>query len=199
MAKSSGVFLTIEELKKKGFHPLDYRYFLLGAHYKTQLKFTFEALEAAKSGRTRLMEKVVSLKGRLSPQEETSLVAPLSPSLLSAKAQGYLNSFEENAALDLNMPRCLSDLWGLIKDESIPATERLGVLYRMDEILGLELSKAAQPTDGELDEISQNLIQEREGARKRKDFKRSDEIRVLLLERGIVIEDTASGVRWKKR
>lgn len=194
MAKSSGVFLTLEELVKRGYDPLDYRYFLLGAHYRTQLKFTFEALDAAKNTRSRLMEKVAALKKELSPEA----LHTLDKLPWEGKAREYLDSFEANVSQDLNMPRALSDLWGLLRDDTVTTPQKLKVLFKMDTVLGLELQTAAEATV-ELDTESQALIAEREEARKRKDFKRSDEIRAALLERGILIKDTPEGVKWTKK
>jgi cysteinyl-tRNA synthetase len=195
MAKSSGVFLTLEELAKRGYDALDYRYFLLGAHYRTQLKFTFEALDAAKNSRSRLMEKVATLKQELTEQE----IDKLDALPWEGKTREYMDSFETNIGQDLNMPRALSDVWGLLKDDAVTTPQKLKALFRMDTVLGLQLAMAAETATVELDPESQALLTEREAARKAKNFKRSDEIRSALLKRGILVEDTPGGQRWKKK
>ncbi len=184
MAKSSGKFLTLEELQKRGYEPLDYRYYLLGAHYRTQLEFSFDALAAAKNAFSKLKERIINIK------EETVSV---NPETANGKAKVYLDSFLDNAFNDMNMPKCLSDLWGLIKDNSIKPSEKLPVLYEMDKILSLgfkDLEKRNISINKEIEE----LIAKREEARKNKDYKKADEIRDFLKEKGIILRDTPDGI-----
>jgi cysteinyl-tRNA synthetase len=196
MSKSKGEFLTLSELVDRGYDPMDYRYFLLGAHYRTQLQFSYEALEAAKNARARLHEHIVQLKEQAgSPNGEGSDV-PRSP-LDEDTAETYLGSFEEHASTDMNMPRCLSELWGLVRDESVGAKSKLRVIGEMDRILGLRLLEVEIGLP-ELDDETKALISEREEARKSRDFARADEIRDSLKKQGIILEDTPNGVRWKR-
>jgi len=187
MAKSSGNFLTLEQLTETGYDPLDYRYFCLQAHYRAQLQFSYEALDAARNSRHNLMERIGQLKQTAGNWQET---------LVTGKAAEYLETFKSDAASDLNMPRCLSDLWNLLKDNAVTDKEKLVVVSEMDKILGLKLETAQINT--EIDEDSLQLIAEREEARKNKKWARSDEIRELLKVRGITVEDTPQGMRWKK-
>jgi cysteinyl-tRNA synthetase len=186
MAKSSGKFLTLKELKKQGFNALDYRYYLLGAQYRTQLEFSFDALKAAKNAYSKLKDRIISIKEKAGGAD-----------VKSSKAEEYLNSFLANAYNDMNMPKCLSDLWGLVKDSDISESEKLPVLYEMDKILGLGF-KETEKEEISLDKEIEDLIQERETARKNKDFKKADEIRDFLKSRGIILRDTPEGIVWDK-
>lgn len=187
MSKSKGEFLTLNFLEKQGYDADDYRYFCLGAHYRSQLRFSFEALDHARTSRKNLISRVLELKRSGEP-------LPPGP-----EASEYLGRFEQHAGEDLNMPRCLSELWGLVKDSSIPPQQRLAAAYQMDTILAVGIREAEQPEAGELDEELKELILQREEARRRKEYSRADELRDILLERGIEIQDTPSGTVWKKR
>ncbi len=189
MSKSKGEFLTLDLLIKHGFDPLDYRYFCLGAHYRSQLRFSFQALEQAKTSRNNLAARIAELKKDQVEAADT----------LDAPAQAYVDRFEAHAAKDLNMPRSLSELWGLVRDSSIAPAQRLAGCYRMDLILGLSLKDIAPAGEELLDEESASLIAEREEARKDKDFAKADTIRDILQKRGIDIKDTPSGTVWRKR
>ncbi len=190
MAKSKGGFLTLSELVERGYDPMDYRYYILGAHYRTQLGFGFEALDAARRARIRLDERVARLK----EEAKDGLDEPPAP---DEKAGGYVRSFEENVLGDLNMPRALSDLWGLLRDPDVAGVPKLAAIYVMDRVLGLNLKERASEQI-ELDEELGGLIEQRERARRNKEYERADAIRDTLLARGIVLEDTPRGVRWKR-
>jgi cysteinyl-tRNA synthetase len=105
-----------------------------------------------------------------------------------------VEDFESHAADDLNMPRCLADLWTLLRDSSVPPGQKLGAAFRMDRILDLGLSEARE-REVDLDEPTRRLVEEREQARKSRDFKRADQIRMLLLEKGLEIQDGPKGPR----
>ena len=179
MAKSAGNFLTLSSLTEKGYYPLDFRYFCLGAHYRTQLVFTFEGLDAARTSRRGLMERIAQLKAE-APQEP------------SGKALEYLEDFETHLADDLNMPRCLADLWTLLRDAEVPASQKLWLALRMDRVFDLDLASATEE-ELHLDEETKALLEERRQARKAGNYKRSDEIRAHLRERGIDVQDGPQG------
>lgn len=182
MAKSTGNLVPLSVLTERGYDPLDYRYFCLGAHYRTQLAFTWESLDAARSGRLGIMEKVIQLKAEV-PGDQAEP---------TGKAREYLDDFEAHAADDLNMPRCLADLWTLLRDSAVPPAPKLGAAFRMDRILSLGLSEAME-SEVTLDEETRRLLEERESARKGRNFKRADEIRALLLSRGMEVQDSPAG------
>jgi len=210
MAKSAGNFITISTLIDKGYDPLDYRYFCLGAHYRSQLQFSFEALDSAKNGRAGLMERIA----RIREEAEKTGAEKVSPYAADTGAPGtyasgkgapgtddkairYLKSFEAHISQDLNVPKALADLWNLVKDGSVEAVSKYSVILAMDKVLGLRLGTAQMKKISVSKEIS-NLIDEREKAREDKDYKRADEIRNILKERGIIVEDTPQGVKWRK-
>jgi cysteinyl-tRNA synthetase len=189
MSKSLGNFITLATLAEKGFAPLDYRYFCLGAHYRSQLKFSDDGLVSAKNGRSALREKILQLKDEAQGSAGQTTAGP---------AAEYLAAFAGHIALDLNTPQALGDLWGLLRDDQVPAADRLAAAYEMDRVFGLGLKETARETVSLDDEVTA-LVEERQRARKEKNFARADEIRKILDERGIILEDTPQGIRWKKK
>lgn len=188
MSKSSGEFLTLSVLLSKGYDALDYRYFCLSGHYRTQLKFSFEALNHAKAARAQLNEKVRELKKSSDPAES-----------LSEKAIGYYNNFADSMANDLKTPEALSYMWQMLKDKDITDSEKLALLYKFDMILGLRL-KDVQTEEKRLgSDEDWALVAERQEAKKNKDWARADEIRNMLLGRGFVIKDTPQGPKLEKK
>lgn len=186
MAKSAGNFTTLATLTDRGYHPLDYRYFCLGAHYRTQLSFSWESLEAARAGRRGVLEKIQQLQAQ----------ADAGPAEPTGKAADSLSDFETHAADDLNMPRCLADLWTLLRDSSVPAAEKLGAAFRMDRIFGLGLSETKEQ-EITLDEETRTLVERRETARRERDFAKADEIRALLRAKGIEVQDGPKGPKLR--
>lgn len=189
MSKSTGEFLTLTVLLNKGYDALDYRYFCLGGHYRTQLKFSYEALDHAKSARAQLNARVAELKAKGGKADS-----------LSEKAQSYLDSFMAAMTNDLKTPEALSYMWQMLKDSSVNDAEKLAVLYRMDRILGLSLDKVEAKKEERLgSEDDWKLVEERAQAKKAKDFARADEIRNILLERGFIVKDTPQGPVLEKK
>ncbi len=196
MAKSAGNFLTLARLVEKGYDPLDYRYFCLGAHYRTQLKFSFEGLDAARTARRNLVDRVLRLSEGGAPAAPGTGVAVTTAS--AKRGHGYLETFQAALANDLNTPQALAELWGLLRDSTLPGAEKLRVVMEMDRVLGLGLARA-ETLDAELLQEVEELIEQRQEARDRKDYARADEIREILKGKGIILEDTPGGVRFKKR
>ncbi len=189
MAKSSGGFITLSVLLDKGYNPLDYRYFTLGGHYRSQLQFSYESLNAARKARENLFERVLRLKstGNSCGIEE-----------ISVETKKYLNDFNSALANDLNTPKALSKLWMLLKDSDVADAEKLAVLYEMDKVLGFNLKNLKRAEAEELSQELMELVKEREEARKNKDWQRADELRELLLKKGLVVKDTPDGTKWMK-
>jgi len=184
MAKSADNFVTLSTLTDRGFDPLDYRAFLLGAHYRSPLAFSWGALDAARTGRRGLIDRFLQLKAE----------SPGGPAEPAGAAAERLAAFESFAADDLNMPRCLAELWSLLRDSSHPAPQRLAAALRMDDILGLGLAEA-KAEEVQLDDETQRLLAEREQARRERNFKRADELRALLKERGVEVQDGPEGTK----
>ncbi len=197
MSKSSGEFLTLQYLIDKGFDPLDYRFFLLGGHYRSQLTFSWESMESAQNSRRSLVQ-------RLARMTETAGAVPESLPA-GSRANEWIDRFRADIEQDLSTPRALSQLQGLIRDTDVPPAEALAAVARMDQVLGLDLIESAASLvassketgdidDGRIDA----LIAERTDAKKAKNFSRADEIRNQLKESGIILEDTASGTTWRR-
>ena len=184
MSKSSGEFLTLDLLVDRGHDPLAYRYFLLGAHYRQQLAFTWDAVAAAENAFQRLRRIVLDLRA-----EYTDADRPI---------EAHLREFRSAVEDDLNMPRALAAMWGAVKDPAAAKGRIYATLLAMDIVLGFGF---ADMTEAELD-ISQDeirtLIDERNAARQDRNFARADEIRNQLAERGLAIEDTPDGTTWRR-
>ena len=189
MSKSSGSFLTLSSLEEMGFAPLDYRYFCLGGHYRSQLIFSTESMEAAQSARKKLNERVLKLK-------EKAKTIPLDR--LGKAASASLDDFQAHVGRDLGIPRGLSDLWLMLKNKEITDSEKLTLLLDMDRIFGLKLAELV-PEVSKGDPEIDALIVERTQARKDKNFSRADEIRDELLSRGIVLKDSPRGTTWERQ
>lgn len=191
MSKSSGSFLTLQKLVDEGFDPLDYRYFCLGAHYRSQLKFSFEGLKAASQARRKLFAKVRALKEACGGSFTGD-----------GSGKSYFDRFLADAADDLNLPKALASVWALLKDDSVSAAGKLEALYRMDAVLGFDLrnlkTQAAPAVDEEETARIEALLTERRAAKAARDFARADEIRNRLMTEGIRIKDTPETTLWEK-
>lgn len=199
MSKSSGNFLTLQSLIDAGYDPLDYRYFLLGGHYRSQLQFSFEALDSARNSRKALVDRLFFLADKCSDLPE----AWKEGEFISEKAKSYQEAFNRAIAEDLSTPRALAELWGLIRDTEFEPAEALRIAFDMDLVLGLGLRellqapRAEQQLDSETVKEIEALITERSAAKKAKNYQRADEIRNMLKERGILLEDTPQGTTWR--
>ena len=189
MSKSSGKFVTLQTLMDKGYSPMDYRYFLLSAHYRKKQKFSFEALDGAKSGYKNLSGKILNLKKEASGE--------------TLRNDGFKNDYKKNFLDkindDLNMPEAMAVMWDMLKDDKLSASDKLETALDFDSVLGLKLGKEEQKKSGDdiPDEIF-SLVEKRNEAKKSKDFKSADEIRNLIKEKGYEIKDTKDGVEIKK-
>jgi len=179
MGKSEGNFMTLSELRKSGFEPLAYRYLTLTTHYRGELRFTSDSLQSAQNAFNNLRMKVASYK------------AP------SGSNPDYEERFMEAIEDDLDMPTATSLVWELIKSD-LDSGSKHGVLLKFDKVLGLGLEKIPGYEDTKVrsDKV-QELIREREEARKAKDWKKADKVREELESKGILIEDTPQGPRVK--
>ncbi len=188
MSKSSGEFLTLPVVVSHGYNPLDYRYFCLSGHYRTQLKFSWEALDHAKSAREKLVSAVASLKKDNAPATS-----------LSGKAEDWKKSFRDAMNNDLRAPEALAQMWMMLKDAEITGAEKLALLYDYDRILGLGLdaveAKSSERIGGERE---WKLLEERAEAKKNRDWAKADAIRAELLSLGYVVKDTPKGAILEK-
>jgi len=175
VSKSKGGLYTISELEEKGFPASSYRYFALTAHYRTQLNFSLESLENAKNSYERIKNIASEIKddGKIN--------------------ENYLKQFEKAINNDLDMPSALAVLWNLVRDDK--ATGKYKTIEKMDSVLGLDLFKK------EIIDIPreiQQLAEQREKARKEKNWKEADRLRDEINKKGFIIEDSSGGIKIKK-
>lgn len=188
MSKSSGNFVTLQTLIDKGFAPLEFRYFLLMAHYRKKLKFTFEALDAARSGYKNLLSKIDSLKataeGGKNGNDNTE-----------KHRDRFLNAVNE----DMNMPVAMSVVWELLRSGDISPADKLKLAEEFDRVLGLDLVRdRPQEEAGEIPKEIESLARERHEAKKNRDFATADRLRNELKAAGYEITDTKEGYSLKK-
>lgn len=195
MSKSKGGFITLQSLVDAGFDPLDYRYFCLGGHYRSQLTFSWEAMEQAKASRKALADRILDLRDKAGGQ-----ALPAVASLGQAAAE-RLARFDDALADDLAAPRALAELWQLVRDPQAPAADALAAALEMDGVLGLGLADARREeasVDAETVARIEALIASRIAAKKARNWAEADAIRGQLKEMGIALEDGPSGTAWKK-
>ncbi len=179
MSKSSGEFLTLDEIIKKGYSPLDYRYLCLTAHYRTQLEFTFDSLDFARKSLQSLKQKIANL----TDSKENNV----------KKFEEYKDKFNDACFDDLNTSKALSLVWDILKESEISTSKKKEFIKFADGILALDLLKEEVSKEVEISDEIKQLIEERKQARKDKDFKKSDELRNQLKAKGITIKDTPDG------
>lgn len=200
MSKSSGNFKTVRDICKK-YNPLVLRYFLLSAHYRSPINFSTEALEQSQSALERIKNSYEDLKFALSKCDTEVLDATLRGALADTR-EGFTESMND----DFNTAGALGYIFNLVRAVNVHLTDQeqpdkegleaaLAFFNDVNAILGILAEKTN--CDGENSEI-EALIAERNEARKTKNFARSDEIRELFAKRGIILEDTPQGTRWKK-
>jgi cysteinyl-tRNA synthetase len=186
MAKSGESFITLQTVIDRGFDPLDYRYFCLGAQYRSKLSFTWDALQGARNGFQSLKRKVVELKAEKDAGKTDD----------DAKSS-YQRRFQEAIDDDLNMPIALATLHDLLKDDKVSAKDKLALLFDWDRVLGLKLDEAREEPADIPDHIL-NLLDAREAARKAKDFKLADKVRDDIQSHGFIVEDSPTGQKVRK-
>ena len=177
MAKSANNFYVLDDLKEKGFSGLDFRYFCLGAHYRTKINFTWEGLEGARNARMRLKRIIKDLE-----------LAE------NGKVNGrYSDQFNLKISSDLDSPGALAILWELVRDNKISSVDKLATIRQFDEVLGLDLLNNQAKI--ELNIEQQKLIDDREKARQAGNWAKADEIRATLAKMHIQVEDTADSTK----
>ncbi len=200
MSKSLGNFRTVREISEK-YDLQVLRFFMLSAHYRSPLNFSAELMDAAKNGLERIVTAAQNLRflaetakaGRMSGEETEAF----------AKTRGFVDMFEKAMEDDFNTADAVAAVFELVKYANTTANgessrEYVQKLYellaRLTDVLGIIVEQKEEILDAEIE----GLIAKRQAARKERDFARADEIRAELLEKGIVLEDTREGVKWKK-
>ena len=200
MSKSSGNFFTVRDISEK-YDLQVLRFFMLSAHYRSPLNFSADLMEAAKNGLDRIITGVENLKYALSVSAKETMTDAERTMLEEAKA--YETKFDEAMDDDFNTADAISAIFELIKFANTNADGSnskeflqalLDEVKMLCDICGLEVDKKEELLDADIEA----LIEERTAARKAKNFARADEIRDELLNKGIVLEDTREGVKWKR-
>ncbi len=200
MSKSLGNFFTVREISEK-YDLQVLRFFMLSAHYRSPLNFSAELMDAAKNGLNRIVTAAQNLRfltetakaGQMGEEETEAF----------AKTRGFVEAFEKAMEDDFNTADAIAAVFELVKYANTTANgessrEYLQKLYellvRLTDVLGIIVDQKEEILDAEIED----LIAQRQTARKERDFARADEIRAELLKKGIVLEDTREGVKWKR-
>ncbi len=186
MSKSQGGFLTLQTLRDQGYKPVHYRYLCLTAHYRSELRFSFEALDGARRTLDGLHNRIVAL--RLAPP------AKRKPDAAAAK-DSFRAHFWSALADDLNAPVALATLWAAMKSDLDPAS-KLELAGEFDGVMGLNLLEAQRP---DLPDQWLEVVRRREQARTAGDWAKADELRATLAAEGIMVKDTPAGTEWYLR
>ena len=181
MSKSTGEFLTLQSLIDQGYDPLDYRWFCLGAHYRSPLTFSTEGLDGARNARNNLNEKVLGWKKSAEPQK------------LGKEGLDYRTRWIAALENDLALPQALSVVWAVVKDASLSPGEKLTLLYEMDKVLGMGWETLTEDKSDSVPAEILSLIEDRQAARQKKDWARSDAVREKLKLLGWTVEDSPAG------
>ena len=184
MSKSKGGILTLSKLSEDGYSPLDYRYFCLGSHYRSQLVFSYDSLDIAKN-------TLFKLKNRISKLDKDGNVDV-------EKIQYYVSKFKEAIENDINTSMMLTVLYDVLKDNSINDATKYNLVSNFDSVLSLDLTMSCDNSISlELEQYILTKIEERNIAKKEKDFTSADSIRQELLDRGIRLNDTREGTFYE--
>ncbi len=197
MSKSLGNEFTLRDIIRKGFKPLAIRYLLLSVPFDKQLNFTFENLRGAET----TIERLHDFRRRL----RENYCCDGADSNFREKAQDFLDDFVAAMDNNLNTSVALAALHNLVRqtniafsNETLNTADRrviLNAVDKFDAVFGIFGETKEEMLPAEIE----NLIKERKEARRNRNFARSDEIRCLLNERGVILEDTKDGVKWKRR
>ena len=195
MSKSEGNFFTLRDLIDKGYDAKNIRFLLISSHYRSQLNFTFDGINQAKENINRIQEVYSKI---IEGKPKSGIDANISNITNESK-----KAFEEALDDDLDMPVALASIFKFVRDinkyletNQVLEENKLEIIdyfETIDRILGILSNKTI-----ELDDDVKSLIEQRDEARTKKDWKKSDEIREELLKKGFIVEDTKEGTRIKR-
>ena len=195
MSKSLGNFFTVREIAEK--YPLQViRFFMLSAHYRSPLNFSAELVEASKNGLERILTAVDRLKSINGIDGDVD-------KSVADEMDAFVKKYEDAMDDDLNTADAISVIFELVKYANVNVTEEsskatvelvLNTIEKLCDILGIITEKKEEILDSDIEA----LIEERQAARKAKNFARADEIHDQLSSMGIILEDTREGVKWKR-
>jgi cysteinyl-tRNA synthetase len=195
MSKSLGNFYTLQYLLDRGYPALAVRYALLATHYRQQFNFTFDALDAARSALDRYLDFYSNLSDYAGGESSDG-----ADNIIDRMLAGFEDALDD----DLNISAALGEVFDFIRDinrlkaeDNLSVEERdraLGALERVDTVFNFLNRK-----QGDIDSEIMALIDKRTEAKRNKDFETADKIRSELLEKGILLEDTPQGTKWKRK
>ena len=200
MSKSLGNFRTVREISEQ-YDLQVLRFFMLSAHYRSPLNFSAELMEASKNGLERILNATDNLKHLIASVAAEEMSAEEKEAF--SKTNAYVEEFEKAMDDDFNTADAIAAIFELVKYANTTATAEsskeylrglLDRIVKLGDVLGLILDKKEELLDADIEK----LIEERQAARKAKDFARADAIRDELLEKRIILKDTREGVQWKK-
>jgi cysteinyl-tRNA synthetase len=199
MSKSKGNVYNIQDLLSRGFRSDQIRYMLAQSHYRKAFNFTWEGLAQVETA----LARIHTFWNRLAEEQQAGRSGEADPGVADAASRSVA-TFEAALANDLNAPEALAAVHGLVSEGNAladrglvnvaGATALLDALKRMDQVFAC----FEPPTGDQLSAEEQTLFDERQEARKRRDFAAADAARKALQEKGVVIEDTPKGTRWKR-
>lgn len=200
MSKSAGNFFTVRDIVAK-YDPMVLRFFMLSAHYRSPLNFSAELMEAAANSLERIRTAVATLQFKAQNAEDSELTEQEKE--LLAQAAGFEAKFDQAMDDDFNTADAIAAIFELVKfANTCGDAEHTKAFWEalkekittLSDVCGLIVEKKEELLDADVEA----LIEERQAARKAKNFARADEIRQQLLDMGIVLEDTREGVKWKR-
>src|SRR3989344_1523135 len=171
MAKSKGNSITLKDVGDRKIDPLSLRVLFLQAHYRSPQIFSWDALEASETA-------LLKIRNFVTETDKSSATPNAS----------YISEFKKIIENDLDTPKALALLWEVMKDESLDKSERSATILEFDKVFGLNLKNYKTPKV-EIPERIKDLIEQREKARKEKDFKKADELRDLIKKEGFIVND----------
>ena len=200
MSKSLGNFFTVREISEK-YDLQVLRFFMLSAHYRSPLNFSAELMEAAKNGLERIRTAADNLRFLLENTKVEEFTAE--EETKQQQVEKFVRNFEKAMEDDFNTADAIAAIFELVKFANTTADGEssktylqglLAQIVKLTDVLGLIVEEKSELLDADIEA----LIQERQEARKARNFARADEIRDELLEKGILLEDTREGVKWKR-
>ena len=183
MSKSHGAILSVEELIKRGYNPLSFRFMCLNSHYRKQLVFSFDSLNSAEQAYLKLKNKISLIKDE--------------GDLSEGAFDKYKNMFIEYITNDLNTANAITLLYDLLKDDTVNGHTKIELVRSFDKVLSLDLLPEVKEVRSDHEHIMK-LIETRNEAKKAKNFELADAIRDELLSKGIALVDTREGTIYKE-
>ena len=182
MSKSNGAILTVSLLQEQGYDPLAFRFMCLNSHYRRQLVFSYSALDQAQNTLNKLKNRISNIKEEGNIQED--------------KYASYNEKFVSEISNDVNTANALTVLYDLLKNEDVNGKTKIKLINDFDKVFSLNLINS-NTIDEELEKFINEKINERNEAKKNKDFELADKVRNELLEKGIRLVDTREGTKYE--